>query len=78
LCKAKRGTFSSGCGSGRDSLYFLNKGYRVTAIDASKELSKLDSKLIKQPVLNISYQEIDFENEFDRIAFSEESFDFNS
>ena len=57
----------AGCGSGRDSLYFLNKGYKVTAIDASKELSKLASELINQSVLNISFQELDFENEFDGV-----------
>ena len=27
-----------GCGSGRDSKYFIEHGYRVTAIDGSKEL----------------------------------------
>ena len=32
-----------GCGSGRDSLYFKNKGYDVTAIDGSKEMCKLAS-----------------------------------
>ncbi|HEX8279039.1 MAG TPA: class I SAM-dependent methyltransferase [Segetibacter sp.] len=57
----------AGYSSGRDILYFLNKGYKVTAIDASKELSKLASDLIKQLVLNISFQEIDFENEFDGV-----------
>ena len=30
-----------GCGSGRDSLYFKNKGYNVTAIDGSEEMCKL-------------------------------------
>ena len=30
-----------GCGSGRDSLYFKNKGYDVTAIDGSEEMCKL-------------------------------------
>lgn len=29
-----------GCGSGRDSLAFKNKGYRVTAIDYSEALVK--------------------------------------
>ena len=57
----------AGCGSGRDSLYFLQNGYKVTAIDASEELSNLASKLIKQPVLNIRFQEMEFENEFDGI-----------
>lgn len=60
----------AGCGSGRDSLYFLQNGYKVTAIDASEELSKLASKLIKQSVLNISFQEMVFENEFNGICAS--------
>ena len=30
-----------GCGSGRDSLYFKNKGYDVTAIDGSEEMCKI-------------------------------------
>lgn len=30
-----------GCGSGRDSRYFLDKGFAVDALDASKELCKL-------------------------------------
>jgi SAM-dependent methyltransferase len=29
----------AGCGSGRDSKFFLSKGYNVTAFDASKELA---------------------------------------
>ena len=37
-----------GCGNGRDSLFFLSKGLRVTAVDASdiaiKRLSALDCK----------------------------------
>jgi 2-polyprenyl-3-methyl-5-hydroxy-6-metoxy-1,4-benzoquinol methylase len=32
-----------GCGSGRDSLYFKNLGFEVTAIDGSEELCKLAS-----------------------------------
>ena len=29
----------AGCGSGRDSLHFMQAGYAVPAIDASKEMS---------------------------------------
>ena len=32
-----------GCGSGRDSKYFISKGYKVKAIDGSKEMCKLAS-----------------------------------
>lgn len=37
-----------GCGSGRDSRYFLEQGYQVTAIDGSAELCRLASKYIDQ------------------------------
>ena len=33
-----------GCGSGRDTKYFLEKGYQVTAIDGSAELCRLASE----------------------------------
>ena len=39
-----------GCGSGRDSKFFIEKGYTVRAIDGSKELCKLASKYIGQKV----------------------------
>jgi 2-polyprenyl-3-methyl-5-hydroxy-6-metoxy-1,4-benzoquinol methylase len=56
-----------GCGSGRDSKTFLQKGYTVTAIDGSIELCKLASKYIGQEVLCIRFETIDFENEFDGV-----------
>lgn len=56
-----------GCGSGRDSLYFIQKGYRVTAIDGSEEMVKLSSQLIKQPVLHMKFQEMDFQLQFDGV-----------
>ena len=33
-----------GCGSSRDTKYFLDKGYQVTAIDGSAELCRLASE----------------------------------
>lgn len=48
----------AGCGAGRDSKYFLSKGYKVTAIDGSKELCKLASKNIGQKVYHINYDEV--------------------
>jgi SAM-dependent methyltransferase len=57
----------AGCGSGRDSLYFLQQGYRVTAFDAAPQMVELSSQLIDQPVLCAKFQEIDFTAEFDGI-----------
>lgn len=49
-----------GCGSGRDSLYFKSKGYEIIAIDGSKELSRLSSKILNQDVYNITFENLDF------------------
>src|ERR687885_194185 len=57
----------AGCGSGRDSLYFKQHGYQVTALDASAELVKLSSQLLQQPVLHLTFQEVDFDERFDGI-----------
>ena len=56
-----------GCGSGRDSLYFLQKGYDVTAVDASEKMVKLSSELTKNKTLYLRIQDIDFQNQFDGI-----------
>ena len=57
----------AGCGSGRDSLYFINQGFQVIAIDASPALASLSSKLIGQPVAVLRFQDMNFEKEFDGI-----------
>lgn len=56
-----------GCGSGRDSRFFLDHGYSVTAVDASDELAILASEFIGKTVENLSFQEIDFSETFDGI-----------
>ena len=56
-----------GCGSGRDTLYFLQKGYDVTSIDASEEMVKLSSELTKRKTLYLRVEDIDFQNQFDGI-----------
>ena len=57
----------AGCGSGRDTCYFLNRGFSVTAIDASEKMCELASRVINQSVLHMSFEEIPFVNEFDGI-----------
>ncbi len=56
-----------GCGSGRDSLYFINKGFDVTAMDGSEELCQLASIRIGQDVLHMQFSELDFQEVFDGI-----------
>jgi len=56
-----------GCGSGRDSKAFLDKGYTVTAMDGSMECCKLASDYIGQEVRCKSFEELDFDREFDGV-----------
>ena len=56
-----------GCGSGRDSKAFLDAGYDVVSFDASKEMCKRASDYIGREVLNMRFEEVSFDNEFDGI-----------
>jgi len=56
-----------GCGSGRDSLHFIQNGFNVVSIDASSELAKLASEQIKQQVIVKKIEDLDFKNEFDAV-----------
>ncbi len=56
-----------GCGSGRDSEYFISMGYDVTALDGSEEMCSLASVHIGQEVLNMSFSEMDFDDVFDGV-----------
>ena len=57
----------AGCGSGRDSRYFIDKGFEVSAFDASAELAKLASELIQRPVTVCQFDEYKSEKIFDGI-----------
>ncbi len=57
----------AGCGSGRDSLYFKNKGHEVTAFDNSVQMCDFAAGLLGQEVLNLGFEELKFENRFDAI-----------
>ena len=56
-----------GCGSGRDSKYFLEKGYTVRAIDGSEELCKLATKYIGQKVECMKFDELSEDSVYDGI-----------
>ncbi len=55
----------AGCGSGRDTLYFKNSSYKVTAFDRSKKMCDFASRLLGQEVLNLSFETLDFKESFD-------------
>ncbi len=57
----------AGCGSGRDTLAFLQKGYRVTAFDASPTLAALAERHTGQPVQVLRFQDLAWRREFDGI-----------
>lgn len=56
-----------GCGAGRDTKYFIDKGYRVDAIDGSRELCKIASDYTGITVQQMRFQELDIENKYDGI-----------
>jgi 2-polyprenyl-3-methyl-5-hydroxy-6-metoxy-1,4-benzoquinol methylase len=56
-----------GCGSGRDSKYFLEKGYRVECIDGSLELSKLASEYLGINVNCMDFFEFSEFNKYDGV-----------
>lgn len=56
-----------GCGSGRDSKYFMENGYKVKAIDGSIEMCKLASKYINQEVNCMKFEELNDINTYDGI-----------
>ena len=56
-----------GCGSGRDSRYFLSKGFRVEACDGSEEMVRAASKTAGIPVRKMLFEELDEEERYDGI-----------
>lgn len=56
-----------GCGSGRDTKYFLEQGCKVTAIDGSQELCKLASEYTGIPVKHMLFRDLDEKEAYDGI-----------
>lgn len=56
-----------GCGSGRDTKYFLDHGMNVEAIDGSKELCKMASEYTGIEVKQMIFQELDEIEKYDGI-----------
>lgn len=56
-----------GCGSGRDTKYFLAKDFNVDAIDGSIELCKIASEYINIKVRHMYFNELSIVNKYDGI-----------
>ena len=56
-----------GCGSGRDTKYFLSKGYDVDATDGSEELCKIASEYAGVQVKQMLFEELNAIEEYDGI-----------
>ena len=56
-----------GCGSGRDTRYFLKKGYRVDAIDGSEEMVRIASENTGIEVRHMLFQELNETGKYDGI-----------
>lgn len=56
-----------GCGVGRDSKYFIEKGYNVISIDGSKKMCEIAHQLTGLNVEQVNFLNINYENEFDGV-----------
>ena len=56
-----------GCGSGRDTKYFIDKGYKVDAIDGSEELCRIASRFSGIKVKYMLFQELNEKEKYDGI-----------
>ena len=56
-----------GCGSGRDSKVFIEKGYKVVALDASSELCRIASEYTGLNVVNSTFDDFETTDRFDGI-----------
>ena len=57
----------AGCGSGRDSKYFLSKGYEVSALDASREMVARAKTFTGLDVKEMYFQDIEDVEVYDAI-----------
>lgn len=69
LAKLQNGSniLDFGCGSGRDTKYFIEQGYQVDAVDGSKELCQLASEYTEIKVRNMFFQELSEVGKYDGI-----------
>ncbi|MDB4793008.1 class I SAM-dependent methyltransferase [bacterium] len=57
----------AGCGSGRDSKAFMNRGFHVTSIDASSKMVEATTLLTGQEAMQVTFQTLSLTENFDGI-----------
>lgn len=69
LSKLRKGSYilDFGCGSGRDTKVFLERGYKVDAVDGSRELCRLASEYTGMKVQHMLFQELSEADRYDGI-----------
>lgn len=67
LLKSNSCILDFGCGSGRDTRYFLQRGYRVEAIDGSEKLCEIAQRNTGIPIRQILFQDLREIDEYDGI-----------
>ena len=67
LLHTKAHILDAGCGVGRDAKYFKNQRYIVTAFDPSQEMVKLATIESSVEILQMSFQDMNFTQEFDGV-----------
>lgn len=69
LSKLRKGSYilDFGCGSGRDTKVFLERGYKVDAVDGSRELCRLASEYTGMKVKHMLFQELSEADRYDGI-----------
>lgn len=67
LVTPKGNILDAGCGSGRDSKAFSELGFNITSMDASESLASLATQYLGFPVICQTFQNINFQNQFDGI-----------
>lgn len=56
-----------GCGAGRDSKAFLEKGFVPTPVDGSREMCRVASETTGLETRQLLFLDLDYENEFDGV-----------
>ena len=56
-----------GCGSGRDTKHFLEKGFDVVPVDGSPEMCRFAEYYLGTPVRCVRFSKLDYTKEFDGI-----------